>query len=153
KVTNVDTNVTSTLKTNRAGVYVASSLIVGTYRVEAGAAGFKKAVADKITLEVGATPKVDLSLAVGRTTEVVEVTPANAAILQTEQTDLGQTMDTSRLQELTTVSNAGRRPYNFLTLTARVTQQTGCTGAENGRRGLGAAANDGNLRTSGRRPS
>src|SRR5437667_12115151 len=95
KVTNVDTNVTTTLNTNVAGVYVASILIVGTYRVEAEAAGFKKAVADRITLEVGATPKVDLSLAVGRTTEVVEVTAANAAILQTEQTDLGQTTDMS----------------------------------------------------------
>ncbi|PYV69271.1 MAG: hypothetical protein DMG97_22295, partial [Acidobacteria bacterium] len=152
KVTNVDTNVTSTLKTNRAGVYVASSLIVGTYRVEAEAAGFKKAVADRITLEVGATPKVDLSLAVGRTTEVVEVTAANAAILQTEQTDLGQTMDTSRLQELPTFSNAGRRPYNFLTLAAGVTQQTGCTGAGTGGGGLGSCGNDGNVRISGSRP-
>ncbi len=152
KVTNVDTNVTSTLKTNRAGVYVANSLIVGTYRVEAEAAGFKKAVADRITLEVGATPKVDLSLAVGRTTEVVEVTAANAAILQTEQTDLGQTMDTSRLQELPTFSNAGRRPYNFLTLAAGVTQQTGCTGAGTGGGGLGSCGNDGNVRISGSRP-
>src|SRR5438067_11190404 len=152
KVTNVDTNVTSTLTTNRAGVYVASSLIVGTYRVEAEAAGFKKAVADRITLEVGATPKVDLSLAVGRTTEVVEVTAANAAILQTEQTDLGQTMDTSRLQELPTFSNAGRRPYNFLTLAAGVTQQTGCTGAGTGGGGLGSCGNEGNVRISGSRP-
>src|SRR6266496_5922780 len=152
KVTNVDTNVTSTLKTNRAGVYVANSLIVGTYRVEAEAAGFKKAVADRITLEVGATPKVDLSLAVGRTTEVVEVTAANAAILQTEQTDLGQTMDTSRLQELPTFSTAGRRPYNFLTLAAGVTQQTGCTGAGTGGGGLGSCGNDGNVRISGSRP-
>jgi len=152
KVTNVDTNVTSTLKTNRAGVYVASSLIVGTYRVEAEAAGFKKAVADRITLEVGATPKVDLSLAVGRTTEVVEVIAANAAILQTQQTDLGQTMDTSRLQELPTFSNAGRRPYNFLTLAAGVTQQTGCTGAGTGGGGLGSCGNDGNVRISGSRP-
>ncbi len=152
KVTNVDTNVTTTLKTNGAGVYVASSLIVGTYRVEAEAAGFKKAVADRITLEVGATPKVDLSLAVGQATEVVEVTAANAAILQTEQTDLGQTMDTSRLQELPTFSNAGRRPYNFLTLAAGVTQQTGCTGAGTGGGGLGSCGNDGNVRISGSRP-
>jgi hypothetical protein len=152
KVTNVDTNVTTTLKTNGAGVYVASSLIVGMYRVEAEAVGFKKAVADGITLEVGATPKVDLSLAVGRTTEVVEVTAANAATLQTEQTDLGQTMDTSRLQELPTFSNSGRRPYNFLTLAPGVTQQTGCTGAGTGGGGLGSCGNDGNVRISGSRP-
>src|SRR5262249_46260504 len=71
KVTNLDTNVTTTLTTNRAGVYVANGLIVGTYRVEAEASGFKKALTDGIILEVGATPKVDLALAVGQTSEVV----------------------------------------------------------------------------------
>src|SRR4030095_14933279 len=114
--------------------------------------GFKRAVANNIVLEVGATPKVDLSLSVGQTNEVVEVTAANAAILQTEQTDLGQTMDTARLQELPTFSNSGRRPYNFLALAAGVSQQTGCTGAGTGGGGLGSCGNDGNVRISGSRP-
>src|SRR5437667_8689119 len=150
KVTNVDTNVTSTLKTNRAGVYVASRLIVGTYRVEAEAAGFKKAVADRITLEVSATPKVDLSLAVGRTTEVVEVTAANAAILQTQQTDLGQTLNITAVQNLPTQGGTrGRSPYSFLQLAAGVTQQFGCSG---GGDGVGGCGNDGNVRISGSRP-
>jgi hypothetical protein len=150
KVTNVDTNVTTTLTTNRAGVYVANSLIVGTYRVEAEAAGFKKAVADRVTLEVGATPKVDLSLAVGRTTEVVEVTAANAAILQTEQTDLGQTVNVTQLQQLPTQGGGrGRSPYSFLQLAAGVSQQFGCSGGGNG---VGGCGNDGNVRISGSRP-
>src|SRR5947209_1653438 len=63
KVTNVDTNVFVVSKTNGAGVYVANNLVVGNYRVEAAASGFKKSVADKIVLQVGATPKVDLALA------------------------------------------------------------------------------------------
>ena len=152
RVTNVDTNVTIVSRTNGAGVYLATSLIVGKYRVEAEASGFKRAVANNIVLEVGATPKVDLSLSVGQTNEVVEVTAANAAILQTEQTDLGQTMDTARLQELPTFSNSGRRPYNFLALAAGVSQQTGCTGAGTGGGGLGSCGNDGNVRISGSRP-
>jgi hypothetical protein len=152
KVTNVDTGVTTTLKTNGAGVYVASSLIVGTYRVEVAVAGFKRTVAEKIILEVGATPKVDLALAVGQSTESVTVTESNAPILQTQQTDLGQTMDTSRLQELPTFSDSGRRPYNFLVLAAGVSQQTGCTGAGTGGGGLGSCGNDGNVRVSGSRP-
>ncbi len=152
KVTNVDTGVATTLKTNGAGVYVASSLIVGTYRVEVEVAGFKRTVAEKIILEVGATPKVDLALAVGQSTESVTVTESNAPILQTQQTDLGQTMDTSRLQELPTFSDSGRRPYNFLVLAAGVSQQTGCTGAGTGGGGLGSCGNDGNVRVSGSRP-
>jgi len=110
KVINVDTNVTVVLKTNAAGVYVANNLIVGTYRVEAEAVGFKRAIASRIPLEVGATPKLDLELAVGQTNESVTVTEANSPILQTQQTDLGQTVDSSRLEQLPTFSNSGRRP-------------------------------------------
>src|SRR5713226_4767691 len=85
KVTNIDTNVTAALKTNGAGVYVASTLAVGTYRVEAEALGFRKSVADRIVVQVGASPKVDLALAVGQATEAVNVNAANAAVLQTQQ--------------------------------------------------------------------
>jgi len=152
KVTKVDTSVTIALKTNGAGVYVASNLIVGTYRVVAEAAGFKTAVVDRIAVEVGATQKVDLALAVGQTSESVTVTETNLSNLQTQQTDLGQTVDSNRLQELPTFSNGGRRPYNFLTLAAGVSQQTGCTGAGTGGGGLGSCGNDGNVRISGSRP-
>src|SRR5262249_53556381 len=127
KVTNVNTNITVLSKTNGAGVYVANSLIVGTYRVQVEASGFKKAIADKINLEVGATPKVDLALTVGQSSETVEVTAANAPILQTEQTDLGQTIGATQLQQLPTQGGTrGRSPYSFLQLAAGVTQQFGC---------------------------
>src|SRR5713226_2325709 len=65
KVTNINTNVTTTLSTNNAGVYNATSLNPGVYKVQAEAKGFKTAVADKILLEVNANPKVDLALTVG----------------------------------------------------------------------------------------
>ena len=44
KVTNLDTNVVATVKTNGAGVYSATSLNPGRYRVEGEAKGFKTAV-------------------------------------------------------------------------------------------------------------
>jgi hypothetical protein len=149
KVTNIDTNVTATLKTNGAGAYNATSLNPGTYRVEAEAKGFKTAVANKVLLEVNANPKVDLALTVGQTNEVVEVTAANAAILHTQQSDLGQTLNVTQLQELPTQSGTGRSPYNFLTLAAGVTQQFGCSG---GGTGVGGCGNGGNVRISGSRP-
>src|SRR5262249_45656416 len=125
---------------------------VGTYRVAAEAAGFKRAVANRIPLEVGATPKVDLALAVGQTTESVTVTEANSPILQTQQTDLGQTVDSSRLQELPTFSNGGRRPYTFAPLAAGGWRQPGCRGAGTGGGGLAPCGNDGNVPISGSRP-
>src|SRR5216684_4355311 len=155
KVTNVATNVTIDLKTDGVGVYVANDLVVGTYRVEAQASGFKKSVVDKIGLQVGATPKVDLALAVGQSSEVVNVTAANAALLQTQQADLGQTVDTSMLQNLPIEgggANAnGRSPYNLLSLAPGVSQQTGCTNGTGGS-ALGACGNEGNVRDSGSRP-
>src|ERR1700757_2962024 len=87
RVTNVDTNVTTTWKTNTAGVYTATSLNPGNYQVQAEAKGFKTAVANNIVLEVNASPKVDLRLTVGQATETVEVTAANTPILQTQQAD------------------------------------------------------------------
>jgi len=156
KVINVDTNVTTALKTNSAGVYVANNLIVGTYRVEVQASGFKKSVVDNILLQVGATAKADLAMAVGQSTETVNVTATNAALLQTQQADLGQTMDTSMLQNLPIEgggANAnGRSPYNLLSLAPGVSQQTGCTGAGQGGSALGACGNEGNVRVSGSRP-
>src|ERR1700758_5368064 len=77
RVTNVDTNVTTTWKTNAAGLYNATSLNPGTYKVLAEAKGFKVAVANNISLEVNANAKVDLSLSVGSNSETVEVTAAN----------------------------------------------------------------------------
>src|SRR5215475_4458886 len=61
RVTNVDTSVTVVSRTNSAGVYLATNLIHGKYRVEAEASGFKRAVANNIVLAVGATRKVDVS--------------------------------------------------------------------------------------------
>jgi hypothetical protein len=155
RVTNVNTDVTVALKTNNAGVYVANNLIVGTYRVEAEASGFKKSVVDHVALQVGATPKVDLALAVGQSAETVDVTASNAAMLQTQQADLGQTVDTSTLSELPIEAGGiganGRSPYNLLTLAAGVSQQTGCTNGTGGS-SLGACGNEGNVRVSGSRP-
>jgi hypothetical protein len=142
KVINVDTRVTSVLKTNAAGVYNATSLNPGNYRVEAEAGGFKTSVANNIVVEVNSSPKVDLTLAVGQTSETVQVTGENTPILQTQQTDLGQTVNSTRLEELPTQSGSGRSPYNFLVLAPGVSQQFGCQGC----------GNEGNVRISGSRP-
>src|SRR4051812_48284515 len=131
RVTNVDTNVTTTWKTNGAGVYNATSLNPGNYKIEAEGRGFKKVVTNNILLEVNATPKVDLTLSVGQISEQVEVSAANTPILQTQQTDLGQTLNSRELQQLPTQSGSGRSPYNFLTLAPGVSQQTGCSGCGN----------------------
>ena len=142
RITNVNTNVAVTLTTNSAGVYVATSLNPGVYNVEAEAKGFKTAIVKDITLEVGANPKIDLALQVGQITEHVEVTAENAPLLQTQQSDLGQTVNERQLEQLPTSGGTGRSVYSLLPLAPGVSQQTGCD----------FCGNYGNLRVSGSRP-
>jgi hypothetical protein len=137
-VTNVATNVAKTLTTNGAGVYSATSLIPGSYKVEASLAGFKTAVVEAIALEVNANPKVDLTLEVGQATELVKV-HAEAPLLQAEQTDLGQTVTQQQIEQLPT----GRNLFSLIPLAAGVSQQVACDGS---------CGNNGNLRINGDRP-
>jgi len=136
-LTNVDTNVTKTLTTNNAGVYNATSLNPGAYKVEASAPGFKTAVVPAITLEVNANPKVDLTLQVGATSETVDVI-AEAPLLQTQQSNLGQTVTQQQIEQLPT----NRNLFSLIPLTAGTSQQAACDGC----------GNNGNLRINGDRP-
>ncbi len=128
RITNVNTNVAVTLTTNSAGVYVATSLNPGVYNV--------------ITLEVDANPKINLTLQVGQVSEKVEVTTESAPLLQTQQSDLGQTVNERELEQLPTSGGTGRNVYSLLSLAPGVSQQTGCDGC----------GNYGNVRISGSRP-
>ena len=140
KITNVNTNLTTTLTTNEAGVYNATSLNPGVYNVRADAQGFKTAVVNGMTLEVSANPKVDLVLQVGATSQVVEVAAA-APLLQAQQSNLGQTVNQQQIDELPTQSGSGRSVFNLLFLTAGVSEQKGGGGGDNE-----------NLRINGDRP-
>ncbi len=136
-VTNIDTRVTTTLATNEAGVYTASNLIPGTYRVQGSLSGFKTAIADAIVLQLNANQKVDLVLQVGEASEAVNVI-AEAPLLQTQQTNLGQTVSQTQIEQLPT----GRSLFSLIPLAAGVSQQAACDGC----------GNNGNLRINGDRP-
>jgi len=140
KVTNIQTNVVTTLTTNNVGAYNATSLNPGVYDVQADARGFKTAVVKGITLEVSANRRVDFVLEVGATTQVVEVR-AEAPLLQSQQSSLGQTVNQQQIDLLPTQSGSGRSVFNLLFLTAGVSEQKG-----------GGGGNNDNLRINGDRP-
>jgi hypothetical protein len=139
RVTNANTKVAAQLTTNATGVYSATSLNPGVYDVEAGAPGFNTAVVNGIALEVGANSKVDLVLHVGVVSQVVEVT-AEAPLLQSQQSNLGQTVSQRLLDELPTQSGSGRSVFTLLFLTGGLSEQKG-----------GGGDNE-NLRINGDRP-
>ena len=99
KVTQTETGVARTTVTNETGSYVLPNLPLGPYRLEAALPGFRTFVQTGITLQVGSSPTVDVVLQVGQVSEQVEV-EANAALVETRTSSIGQVVENERILEL-----------------------------------------------------
>jgi hypothetical protein len=120
-VINVDTGVQHVYTTDSAGLYSAPFLIPGHYEVDATAANFGKVAEKDITLLVGQTLTINLSLKVSTATTTVEVSATNE-ILDTEKTEVSQVVDSHLIANLPV--NA-RNWSDFVLLTPNVTQDGG----------------------------
>ncbi|MGB8012632.1 MAG: TonB-dependent receptor [Terriglobales bacterium] len=98
-VTDVDRGTHLTVSTNNEGEYVASPLRIGRYSVAVTKEGFKEAVAGPVQVNIQDRVGVDLKLDPGMTTEVVTVTGQRAQ-LETETSELGQVVDSQRINAL-----------------------------------------------------
>jgi len=87
-VTNVDTAIARTTHTTSAGRYTVTNLNPGNYSLKVVISGFREKVLSGIVLEVGQAASLDVSLAVGSTSDVVEVT-STAAVTDTESSSQG----------------------------------------------------------------
>jgi hypothetical protein len=93
QVTNVNTNTAIALEANDQGLYTASNLPAGTYRVVVSNAGFKTATSAAAELRSSITLRVDIKLQPGLVTESVTVT-GEAPIL-----DVGTTNNSTGMQD------------------------------------------------------
>ncbi len=116
-VTNIETGATRTSTTDESGVYRFPLLPLGTYRISAEAANFKRLVREGITLTTGQIATVDFNLSAGELREVVTVS-SDTSIADAGKTDLGRVMNTREVQNLPLVQ---RNPYNFGRLQAMST--------------------------------
>ncbi len=98
-VTDLDRGNVFTTKSNQLGEFVASPLKIGRYQVSAEKAGFKKAVAGPIIVNVDEKPAVDMTLAVGSIHETVTVA-TQAPLLETGTSDLGQLVNSRQAETL-----------------------------------------------------
>ena len=115
-ITNIETGVTRTVATDESGVYRFPLLPLGTYRITAEVANFKKLVREGVTLTTGQTATVDLSLPAGEVREVITVS-SDTSVADAGKTDLGRVMNVREVQNLPLVS---RNPLNFGILQANV---------------------------------
>jgi hypothetical protein len=109
-LTNQATHVKHTTQTTGAGVFLFSSLRVGTYDLSAAASGFKTYLQTGIVLEVGSSIAVNPSLSVGAQSQQVTV-QAEGLALQTEDTTYKQTIDST---EMTAMPLNGRHMTDLI---------------------------------------
>src|SRR5438552_5003550 len=115
-VTNMETGTRFTGESNGAGIYRVSALPVGTYSIEYQKDGFKKVVRSGLTLATAQVAEVNVNLAPGSVSEMVQVTTA-PVLLNTETTDIGTAMTANSMKNLPLDINAsgvGRDITSFI---------------------------------------
>lgn len=98
-ITNTQTNITVVVTTSESGAYTVPQLIPGIYSVTIKLPGFETAVVRSLTLEAGDRRRTDVTLAVGATTETVEISTI-APVLQTDTSSIGSSVTQRSVQDL-----------------------------------------------------
>jgi hypothetical protein len=119
--TNIATGVVTTGTSNSIGLFVFPTLPPGQYSFSAEHPGFRKAVVDGVTLDIGAAVTVNMALQIGQASETVEVL-ATAEQVNASSATVGDVVTGRQLQDLPLV---GRSAYNL------ITTQPGVIGATN----------------------
>jgi hypothetical protein len=97
--TNKATNVAQSATTDSSGYYTFASLPVGAYSLTIELQGFKKAVREEITLEVGQKARIDFALEVGAVSESV-VVKGDAPLLVKQEATTGGVIENRLVRDL-----------------------------------------------------
>jgi hypothetical protein len=97
--TQTETGAVRNSVSNETGSYVLPNLPLGAYKLEVVLPGFRTFVRTGIVLQVNSNPVINVTLEVGQRTELVEV-QANAALVETRTSGVGQVMETQRILDL-----------------------------------------------------
>ncbi|HET8547126.1 MAG TPA: TonB-dependent receptor, partial [Bryobacteraceae bacterium] len=116
-LTNLETNVTRTAKTNESGAYAFMALAPGTYSLSMEKVGFAKKVLEEVIVSAEQVRALNVELSVGQLAESVTVTEASVPLIDT-QTAIIQGTITRR--EVENLPSFGRDPFQLLRLTPGV---------------------------------
>ncbi len=115
-LTNVSTGISQNVATDDKGYYRFPLVPVGVYRLVTTANGFETRTLEGVALSVGQEARVDISLAIGSTSQTVQV-EAGSGILDTGTSTVGAVLDRKEIENLPILS---RQAYNFLLLSPGV---------------------------------
>ena len=127
-VRNLNTGLTTTVKTSSAGTFEVPSLPIGSYSVQVAMSGFKTWKLDRVDLAVGARDRLTIALEVGTATQQVSVSAA-PALLQTETAKTGTTVQEKNIINLPL---NGRNVVNLVALAPGMRFTSGHSGPERG---------------------
>ena len=102
-IENTGTSLTTRTTTTNSGFYTVTNLIPGEYTVRVEAPGFRQFLTTGIRLSVDTGVRIDCPLAIGSTSETVNVS-AEAALLKTEKADVSAVLETRTVAELPTLN-------------------------------------------------
>ena len=119
-LTQTATGFTRSAVTDETGSYILPNLPIGPYRLEASLPGFRSYVQTGIVLQINSNPVLNAVLAVGQVSDQVEV-QADAALVETRTTGVGQVMDNVRVLELPL---NGRRVSDLILISGAAVQTT-----------------------------
>ena len=131
--TNEATGVKRDTKTNASGDYVFLEVPVGTYTLSFDLSGFKTNVRKNVVLDVNQVITLNMSMQIGTSKEVVEVT-SEAPLVDTTSTQLGAVVNDRTVTQLPL--NA-RDTYQFLQLQPGVMSTVGSPNSRSEERRVG----------------
>jgi hypothetical protein len=145
-ITNVETNLKYEEITGPDGSYRVLALPVGNYKLSASAGGFRNFVETGIVVKVNDQLQIDVTLDVGSVQQEVVKVEANAVQVQTENTQLGDVIDSKKMLALPL---NGRSYIDLLGLQAGVAPGTAGTIQQD--RPVSGILNSGNISVNGQR--
>jgi len=113
QLVDTDTNATAVATTDDSGGYVFTNLQPGPYKLTVTMAGFRTATIASFAVEVDKTTNLPVKLEVGGSTDVVEVTAASTAQLQTTDAQIGNTVSTESILHLPTLQRNATELMNL----------------------------------------
>lgn len=116
-VTNSAMGTVSNLTTSPEGLYRATFLSPGLYRIEASAPGFKKSLRNAVEVRVADRLDINITMEIGGAEQQITVVSENS-LLNTESASLGTVVDAKRVADLPLSYG---NPFLLIGLTAGVT--------------------------------
>jgi hypothetical protein len=120
-ITNRNTGLVRSGKTNERGEYQATFLPAGDYSVTVESPGFKRATVQRFVLQVDQNASVRVTLSPGDVVESIEVTEATP-LLEADTSSLGQVIENKKILDLPL---NGRNPFALGLLAGNTTQVFG----------------------------